>query len=98
MIFFMRPEGIEPPPQAPEAYVLSIGPRAQGNAAIIQIAGSLRNCRQPAAGAPRRRYAGPAGGGQRNAARDAQRVWDGGARAVYKRSLIVVAWEREGVA
>ena len=26
---FMRPKGIEPLPQAPEAYVLSIGPRAR---------------------------------------------------------------------
>ena len=89
MIFFMRPEGIEPPPQAPEAYVLSIGPRAQGNAAIIQIAGSLRNCR---------RRALPPVPDRRTSARDAPWMWDGGGRIVYKRSLIVVAWEREGVA
>ena len=42
----MRPEGIEPPPQAPEAYVLSVGPWARMTKTLYTGYGVMRNSRE----------------------------------------------------
>ncbi len=45
-LFVVRPKGIEPLPQAPEAYVLSIGPRARMTQTLYTGCGVMRNSRE----------------------------------------------------